>query len=111
MEQHYCSVCHQPIVETYYFCPNCGKKIHEPPPSTTITKQLSIYAVSILLPPLGLWPGIRYLRQPDQKTRMIGWIAIILTVVSTVVTVRLTLDIMNMMQTTIQDQLQPYGGL
>lgn len=111
MEQHSCTVCHFPIADTFYFCPNCGKKIHEPPPSTTLMKQLSIYALSIFLPPLGLWPGIRYVRQPDQKTRMVGMIAIFLTIVSTIVTVWLTMEIMNIMQMTIQDQLQPYGGL
>lgn len=108
MEQHYCSVCHQPIVETYYFCPNCGKKIHEPPPSTTFAKQLSIYAVSILLPPLGLWPGIRYLRQPDQKTRMIGWAAIILTALSTILTVWLTIRIIDIIQADILAPLSSY---
>lgn len=110
MEQQYCAGCHFPTAETFYFCPNCGRKIHEPPVSTGVPKQLGIYLISVFLPPLGLWPGIRYVRQPNQNMRIIGTIAICLTVLSTIVTVWLTVGVMDMMQLTIEDQLQLYGG-
>lgn len=68
-------------------CPNCGTVIPQPSLSTTIGKQLSIYALSIFLPPLGLWPGIKYLLQKDKKANIIGIVAILLTVLSTVITI------------------------
>jgi hypothetical protein len=42
--------------------------------------------MSILLPPLGLWPGIKYVFQKDEKTKLVGIIAIILTVLSSIIT-------------------------
>lgn len=51
--------------------------------------------MSVFLPPLGLWPGIRYLKQKDEKSRMIGFIAITLTIVSTAITIWLTLGFIN----------------
>ena len=41
--------------------------------------QAGIYVGSILLAPLGLVWGIRYLRQSDQKSKIIGIVAIVLT--------------------------------
>ena len=85
MEPKICQSCHFPITDTFYFCPNCGKKLYEPP--ITAMGQIKVYAISILLPPLGLWPGIKYVLQKDEKTRTVGIIAIILTIISTIVTV------------------------
>lgn len=94
-EQKICPFCHNPVVETFYFCPNCGKNLKTPPVSTTVLKQIGIYAVSILLPPLGLWPGIKYLRQNSKKAKIVGLIAIILTIVSTTIIVWLAIGIIN----------------
>ncbi len=87
MEPLTCPNCQLQLTDAVYFCPNCGKKIKEPPPSTSLWKQLSIYSISIFLPPFGLVPGIKYFLQKDQKTAMIGLIAIILTVISTILTI------------------------
>ena len=95
MEQKVCEKCHFPIADNFYFCPNCGKKIKDLPLSTSVSKQIYIYALSIILPPLGLWPGIKYIRQKDPKAKRIGIIAIVLTIVATVVTVWITMGIMN----------------
>jgi hypothetical protein len=82
-----CKHCNYPVAETFYFCPNCGKKIKDPPPITTLSKQISLYLISVLLPPLGLWPGFRYLFSKDPKAKVIGTIAIVLTIVSLVVSI------------------------
>ena len=76
-------------------CPNCGKKIKEPPVLTSIGKQISIYLISFLLPPFGLAPGIRYLMQPDQKAKIIGIVAILLTIVSIGLTIWFTMNFLN----------------
>jgi len=59
----------------------------EKPLSTSLTKQLLIYLLSVSLPPLGLWPAVRYLRQKDEKAKKIGLVAILLTLVSIAVTI------------------------
>lgn len=107
--QKLCPFCHFPIIETFFFCPNCGKKLKEVPPATTIAKQIGIYALSVFLPPLGLWPGIKYLMQPDQKAKTIGMVAIVLTLVSTLVTVWIALSMVNQINQTFNFQLQQQG--
>lgn len=90
-----CKFCGFLVSDNFYFCPNCGKKLKEPPLSTSIGKQLGIYALSIFLPPLGLLPGIKYLRQNDNKAKIIGVLAIALTIISTIVTINITLNFIN----------------
>ena len=86
-----CPTCHQPILPTYYFCPNCGTSLHQAPLSTTPLTQLGIYAFSIILPMMGFilvtrWPGMKYFKSQDSKTKQIGEIAWVLIILSTVVT-------------------------
>ena len=95
MEQKFCAACQSPILDTFNFCPVCGKKIKEPPVSTSIGKQIGIYLLSIFLPPLGLFPGIKYLLQSNGKAQIIGAIALVLTFLSIAISVWLTIGIMN----------------
>ena len=82
-----CPQCHQPVLTNYYFCPNCGNNLKEKPEPVSIPTQIGIYALSIFLPPLGLWPGIKYARKKYPPVKWVGIVAIILTVISTIVTV------------------------
>jgi Double zinc ribbon len=82
-----CPQCHQPVLPDAYFCPNCGKALKEKPPSTTWWTQLGIYALSALLPPLGLWPAVKYIRSKDAKSRRVGWIAVALTAISLILSI------------------------
>ena len=109
MEQKLCPACHAPVADNYYFCPNCGKKLNEPPISTS--KQIGIYALSILLPPLGLWPGIKYIMHGDGKTKKVGWIAVILTVIATIVTVWIFMGVFNGLTSGLGGQLNQYQNL
>jgi hypothetical protein len=86
-----CPVCHMPVSPTYYFCPNCGAKVHEPPLSISPLAQLGLYAFSIILPMIcylliSKWPGITYVRSKDEKIRQVGAIACGLLVLSSVAT-------------------------
>ena len=81
-----CPFCQVNTSSEDYFCPNCGKKIREKPLSNSIGKQINIYLFSLLFPPLGLWPGIKYLKQKDSKLKKIGVIAIVLTILSFIIT-------------------------
>jgi hypothetical protein len=81
-----CPVCHQPVLAEYYFCPNCGRALKEKPVKITILAQIGFYALAIFLPPLGLWPGIKYVIKKSPQARWVGAITIVLTLISTVVT-------------------------
>ena len=94
MEQKSCPYCGFLIYDTFYFCPNCGKKLKNTQLSTSLGKQIGIYALSIFLPPLGIIPGFRYLFQKDNKAKAVGVIAILLTIISTFITVQLTISLL-----------------
>jgi hypothetical protein len=93
-----CSVCHQPVSPTAYFCPNCGNPLKAKPPSTAWFHQLGIYALSLFLPPLGLWPAFKYLKSDDEAARRVGWIAVALTVASIIITIWLTKALLQNLQ-------------
>ena len=87
-----CSHCHQPLLPTYYFCPNCGAKINNAPLSTSVGAQARLYVFSAILPALcylfiSKWQGIKYFRSSDPKTKNIGSIAILILAAATIVTV------------------------
>lgn len=81
-----CTVCHQPILSSYYFCPNCGFNLKESPIPVSIPVQIGVYALSIFLPPLGLYPGIKYLLKKSPQAKRVGIVAIVLTILSTALT-------------------------
>ena len=106
-----CPTCHFAVAESYYFCPNCGKKLKEVPPETTITKQITLYLISFFLPPFGLMPGIKYLRQSDEKSRKIGMISLVLTALSIIITVWYTVKLTQGITSQLNGQMNQYQGL
>lgn len=106
-----CPKCKGNVLPTDFFCPTCGRKLKEKPQPTTVVSQILIYLLSILLPPLGIWPAVKYLRQPDQKSKTIGWVAIFLTVISIVVTIWLSVGYFNSLQKQLEPLLNQYQDL
>ena len=89
----FCSICHQPILRAYYFCPNCGARVdgREVPLDTTITAQVKIYLLSIIQPMFLFlfytrWHGIKYFKSSDPKAHQIGQIAWAIMIISIIVT-------------------------
>ncbi len=76
--------------------------------STTFLKQLLIYFVSFFLPPLGIWPAIKYLRQSDEKSKKIGLAALFLTIISIVITSWLTISLINSFNKQLSNQVNLY---
>jgi hypothetical protein len=103
-----CPQCHQPVLPDAYFCPNCGKSLKEKPPPTRWWTQLGIYLLSALLPPLGLWPAVKYIRSSDALAKRVGWIAVALTVISLIASVWLAQIIIQQVQ---QAMTAASGGL
>lgn len=111
MEQKLCPVCHIPLTDNYYFCPNCGKKLKDAPLLTTAMKQLTAYAIAILLPPFGYIPGIKYLLQKDNKAKAVGIVVIVLTTLSMIVSVWFTVVFINQFNQTVSKQMKMYQDL
>ncbi len=80
-----CPQCHATMRAEYYFCYNCGKNLHPAPLSTSVLTQTGIYVGSVILAPMGLIWGLRYLRQSSGKAKMIGLVSVILTVVTLII--------------------------
>ena len=90
-----CPRCHFVVKPEYYFCPNCGAKLTEPPIGVGLVDQLLLYAFSIILPWIAYlaitkWKGIKYLRAPSAQAKQIGLIALVLLVVSSIIMFWLT---------------------
>ena len=47
-----------------------------------LANQAVLYIGCLLLPPLGFWWGYKYIKQEDSKSKTIGMIAIVLTIIS-----------------------------
>jgi uncharacterized membrane protein YvbJ len=93
--QLYCKYCGKNALPEDYFCSKCGKKLREKPQPVTVGRQILIYLLSFLLPPLGLWPAVKYLRQKDGKSKAIGYVAVVLTVIATVIAIWTSLVFMD----------------
>jgi len=81
-----CPSCKSTVPAGTYFCSNCGKQLKDKTPSATLSRQIIVYLVSLFLPPFGLYYAWKYLKAGDYESRKIGIIAIVLTIISTIVT-------------------------
>ena len=82
-----CAVCHQPILESYYFCPNCGANLREKTAPVSVIMQIGLYALAIFVPPLGFVPGVKYMMKKTTQAKRVGLITVLLTTISTVLTI------------------------
>jgi hypothetical protein len=105
-----CPKCHVPVKSGDYFCSNCGTNLHPAPPSISIGSQLLLYLGSLLLPPMGIIWGFRYLRQPDSKSKAVGLIAMILTIVILVITVQVTVGFINTVNEQVNQKVGNFQG-
>lgn len=76
-----CPKCHIQVRTTDYFCFNCGNNLKPAPPSTDPYKQAVLYIKSALLPPLGIYWAIPYLKYPQTKQKIVGWVAVAITLI------------------------------
>lgn len=104
-----CPKCQTPNPAVNNYCPSCGQKIREKPLSATLLTQLGLYALSVFLPPLGLWPAFKYLRQEDPQLKRIGIIAVILTVLSVIASIYFAAAVVNQVNNQVNQQRQDYN--
>lgn len=104
-----CTKCHIVVRATDYFCFNCGNNLKPTPPSIKFIDQLVLYIKSILLPPFGIFFAIVYLKQNDSKSKIIGTIAILLTLISLVVSIILFADFMKTLNEQLNNQINLFS--
>lgn len=105
-----CPFCNTAVSLSSFFCQNCGKKLRERPLSTSILRQIFIYLISILLPPYGIWYGIKYLNQNDNNAKAIGIVAIVLTLISLIFLVITAMSLFNTVNQLFKYGQIPQGG-
>ena len=82
ISQKQCPKCKAESSETAYFCYNCGQSLKPRPESTSVSKQALIYFVSFFLAPFGLGYAFKYLNRTDRKSKTIGTVSLVLTVLA-----------------------------
>ena len=105
-----CPQCHVAVRPTDFFCANCGKNLKPRLLSTTILTEIMYYAGSLLLPPLGFWWGIKYLKQSDPASKRIGILCMALTTISFIVTSIWIVDYINKISSSVGGQLNGLNG-
>ncbi len=80
-----CPSCGNMILPNFKFCPNCGKSVESR--EITVGRQIYIYTMSLILPPIGLYYGIKYLFNSSTKKKIIGGVAALLTIISLIITI------------------------
>lgn len=104
-----CPVCHTVVRPTDYFCFNCGANLHPKPPSTSVENQIMLYLGSFFLPPMGFIWGYKYIKETDQKSKVIGYVSFALTVIAILIAVRSTMAIINSVTSQV-NQIQNLQG-
>ena len=104
-----CPRCHQQVNVTAYFCTDCGHVLKKRPPTTTFLDLVILIIKTVLLPPLGIIWGINYLRQTEQKSKIIGLIVIIITVIETIWVTKVSLDLFTTANQMVSQQLSSFG--
>lgn|SRR5690606_22509084 len=92
-----CPQCHTQVRETDYYCFNCGKNLKPAPKSVSVSAQIVLYLKSILLPPFGIWWALPYLKESNQKAKVVGSVAIALTLLSLIIAFKVSVDFMNVL--------------
>lgn len=72
----FCQNCKNSYDPLWFFCPTCGKKIKEKPVETGFWNILGLLGLSLLLPPFNIGLSIKYIKAPERKAKMWGWISI-----------------------------------
>ncbi len=103
-----CQTLNDPINK---FCSNCGKQLLESALSTTPSKQVVMYLISFFLAPLGLWWAQKYIRSNNPKAKKIGWVCVILTVLSILLSIVIVGSIAGSVNSQLHTNIDQYKDL
>lgn len=106
-----CPFCGTSIDSLAFFCPTCGKKVREKPPSTGFWSQLLLYFVSLFLPPFGLGLTLRYLRYPTPTSHRVGFVSLALTLIGLAGAVWLSLKLYSDLNAQVNEAMKKYSSM
>lgn len=69
------------------FCPLCGFKNDQKVEILPLSKKIKIYILSLILAPFGVVWFIKYFKNPNSDFRKVGYIALIITTLSFVLSI------------------------
>ena len=104
-----CLKCHVIVKPTDYFCYNCGNNLKPVPPPISLVGQMTLYIKSTLIPPFGILWAIKYLRQDSGKSKIVGIVAIILTLTSLIISSILFKNFINNVNNQVNEQLNSFN--
>lgn len=105
-----CPSCHIVVKLTDYFCSNCGKNLHPVPLGITLIDQVKLYLGSVFLAPMGIFWGMRYLREKEDKPKIVGVVAMLLSVITLIVAIQYSVSFANTINSQVGKQLQGIEG-
>jgi len=105
-----CPQCHTIVRPTDFFCANCGKSLKAKPLPTSLATEIMYYIGSLVLPPLGFWWGIKYLKQDGTASKRIGILCMVITTISFIVTSIWAVDTINKINAAVGGQLNGLQG-
>ena len=84
--------------------------MHEAPPGTAPEDQIKLYLGSVFLAPMGIVWGLKYLRQEDQKSKIVGIVAMSLSVMTLIIATQYVMSAVNSINGQVNKQLQGIEG-
>ena len=105
-----CPTCGSILAPDDMFCSHCGAQVVKKVATIGLGKQIYIYFVSLFLPPFGLVWTWKFFRTGNAQMKRVGWIALILTIVSTIFTIWITIGFFQGLQSQI-NSVSSYSGL
>lgn len=66
--------------------------------------------LTVLLPPMGIFKGIKYLKFEDQKLKAIGIVVIVITILELILITVWTINFANMINSQVNSQLNNLMG-
>jgi len=105
-----CPHCHVTVRATDYFCFNCGKNLKPKPLSTSLDTLFLYYLGAVVLPPLGIIWGFKYVGQPDVKSKLHGAILIVLTIIECILLTVWTINFVNSVNKQVNQQINGLQG-
>lgn len=89
----------------------CGKNIKEETLPIPLGSQIATYIISFLFPPIGLWPGVKYLTGKKPNGKKVGIIALIITIIATIFLVIATIQISNKISSEVDSAFKKYQNI
>ena len=102
-----CPTCHTNVRQSDYYCFNCGKNLKPKPPPVSTSAQITLYIKSALVPPLGFYWAIKYFKQPDRKSKIVGLVAIAVTTITFIYMIIFTNKFIKTVNEEVNKQLNP----